>query len=305
MAISEYSDTELPDLLSEWTRHMKARNLAPRTISAYLDSAGAFGDWLESQGQGQDVTGLRQSDVEDYLNSMEERGCKASTRSRDYRHLRQFFRWAVLDDTIEVSPMEKMTPPAVPEQPVPVLSDEQRDALLQAAAGTGFAERRDTALLRFMLSTGARLSEVAGLKLEDLDMRNDLAIVLGKGRRPRGLPFGNRTHEALRRYLKVRRSHPKADTDALWLGRLGPLKPTGIQQIIERRSRQAGIEPAIHPHQLRHTWAHQYMANDGNETDLMMLAGWSSRTMLDRYGKSAAVQRAQDNSRKLGIDDSY
>jgi site-specific recombinase XerD len=298
-------DNELTELLGEWTRHLRARNLAPRTIDAYLDSGRAFTNWAASAGRSLDVTTLRQSDVEDYLNSMHDRGCKPTTVSRDYRHLRQFFRWAVLDETITVSPMEKMSPPKVPETSVPVVTDEQRAALLKVCEGTDFAARRDTALIRFMFATGVRLGEVAGMTLADVDMRADVATVLGKGRKHRGVAFGNKTHEALRRYLKTRRQHPKADDDALWLGRLGPLKPTGIQQIIERRSKQAGIDPALHPHQLRHTWAHEYMAHEGNESDLMMLAGWNSRTMLDRYGRSAASKRAQDNARKLALDDRY
>jgi site-specific recombinase XerD len=305
MAQMGYSDTDMPELLDEWARHLRARNLAPRTIDAYLDSAKAFTRFLEGAQISADVTKMRQGDIEDYLNFMHDRGCKPTTVSRDYRHLRQFFRWAVIDDTIEVSPMEKMTPPKVPDTSVAVITHEQRDALLKACEGTGFAERRDTALIRFMLATGVRLAEVTGMQLGDLDMKTDIATVLGKGRKYRGVSFGNRTHEALRRYLKARRTHPKADDDGLWLGRLGPLKATGIQQVIERRSKQAGIDPPLHPHQLRHSWAHEYMANDGNETDLMQLAGWTSRTMLDRYGKSAASKRAQENSRKLALDDRY
>jgi len=305
MAVSGYSDNDIPELLGEWTRHMRARNLAPRTIEAYLDSAQAFTRWLADTGREQDVTQLGQGDIEDYLNSMHDRGCKPSTVSRDYRHLRQFFRWAVMDETLTESPMAKMTPPKVPDTTVPVITDDQRTALLKACEGTDFAARRDYALIRFMLATGVRLAEVAGLTLAELDMKTDIATVLGKGRKYRGVPFGNRTHEALRRYLKARRLHPKADADALWLGRLGPLKATGIQQIIERRSKQAGIDPPLHPHQLRHTFAHDYMANDGLESDLMLLAGWNSRTMLDRYGRSAAAKRAQQNAQKLALDDRY
>jgi integrase len=72
--------------------------------------------------------------------------------------------------------------------------------------------------------------------------------------------------------------------------------------MMERRGIQAGI-PGLHPHQLRHTFAHEYLAEGGNEGDLMMLAGWKSRQMLGRYGASAAAQRARDAYHRLGVGD--
>ncbi len=297
--------TKIEDLLPEWERSLRARNRAPRTIESYLDSAQSFRKWRTDQRKGTDVTAISQADVEEYLAQGFDRGLSANTVGRDYRHLRQFFRWCVDDETITDSPMEKMSPPKVPEQPVPVLDEDQQKALVAACAGSDFASRRDLALVRFMLSTGVRLGEVTGMAVGDVDLDADVAGVLGKGRKRRGVPFGQKTHDALRKYLRTRSQHPKADADALWLGRLGPLTKSGIQQVIERRSIQAGMDPAVHPHQLRHTWAHEHMAHGGNETDLMMLAGWTSRLMVERYGKSAAVERAHANRKRLAVDDRF
>ncbi len=140
--------------------------------------------------------------------------------------------------------MARMKPPAVPEQPVPVLSTEQLRALLKASEGKGFTERRDTAILRLFIDTGMRLGELTGLSLPDLDLDVDnVALVTGKGRRMRACPFGARTAQALDRYLRVRVRHPRSAEAALWLGARGkgPMSSSGLAQVLKRRSRDAGI----------------------------------------------------------------
>jgi integrase len=114
----------------------------------------------------------------------------------------------------------------------------------------------------------------------------DVALVLGKGRRERALPFGHTTAVALDRYPRVRARHKDAALPWLWLGLKGRLTAWGLVQMLRRRSRQAGL-PDLHPRQFRHTSAHQWLAQGGGETDLMRLAGWKSRAMLQRYGASA------------------
>jgi site-specific recombinase XerD len=89
-----------------------------------------------------------------------------------------------------------------------VLADEQLRALLTACKGNEFTERRDTALIRLLVDTGIRSSELLGLAVTDLDFEQDVALVLGKGGRGRAVPFGNRTGEALRRLWGSRTRSP-------------------------------------------------------------------------------------------------
>jgi site-specific recombinase XerD len=212
-----------------------------------------------------------------------------------FRALQQFFNWLVDEEEIAVSPMAKLRPPKIPEQLTPVLDDAAIKALLKVCAGKGFADFRDTAIVRLFLDTGMRLDELATLRVEDVDLDyGNTAAVLGKGRRPRICPFGAKTAQALDRYLRQRARQKRADLPKLWLGvnGRGAMTDNGVAQVVRKRA-QAGIQ-GLHPHMFRHTFAYEWRMAGCDDDSLMRLVGWRSRQMLHRYGASAADARARE-----------
>ena len=187
-------------LVRSFERHLRAENRSERTVENYLESLHQAEVFLRSRGRR--LEEATKVDLEDFLADLLARR-SASTAATRYKVLRILYRWLEEEEDVP-SPMAKMKPPIVPEQPVPVIPDDGLRRLLKVCEGKGFEARRDTVLIMLLLDTGARRGELVGLKLTDVDLDLDVLLVLGKGRRERALPFGHKAALALDRYLRVR-----------------------------------------------------------------------------------------------------
>lgn len=225
-----------------------------------------------------------------------------ATRRILYSNLRPFFSWWVKEEGGD-HPFDRADSPTTDKDaPVPLVPlDDMRAVFATCVDRRDFTDCRDLAILRVLLDTGARRGELINIRLTDWDRRNDLLLLDGKSG-PRTVPLSTSTGEALARYVRRRAEHRYADLPGLWLGPKGALGDSGIAQMLNRRCDLAGV-PHINPHRFRHTWAHMFRAEGGAEGDLMYLAGWSSTEMAHRYGRSAAMERAQDAARRIHVGD--
>jgi site-specific recombinase XerD len=276
-----------------WTMHLRSEGRAERTISTYLRALDRLDGFLAERGMPRELRSIRREHLEAFIVDLQARGNQPATVSILFRALRPFWRWLVDEDEIERSPMEKMRTPSVPINPPAVLKDADVARLLAGCSGTDFIARRDLAMLSLMLDTGMRRGELAGLRVSDLNLGQQMAFIeatTSKSRRGRAVAYGSTTAKAVMRYLRHPRA-PHRQDEILWRARTGqPLTGNEIYHTLRRRAAQAGLK--VHPHQLRHTWASTMLGSGHSEGDVMVLGGWADRSMLNRYGASAAADRA-------------
>ncbi|MEH1013065.1 tyrosine-type recombinase/integrase [Micromonospora sp. CPCC 206060] len=307
------SSPEISDLAASFRRHLRAAGKAERTQILYGQSIRFFCDWLTAQGRPATLDQLNRHSISAWLADLAERVDIETVRTR-LRGMRRFCRWLVTEGELDKAPTEGVEMPAKTEKPVRVLNDDELGRLIKACtvprgrAGTFdrriFDGRRDEVMVRLLADCGLRVSELVGLTLADgVDLDQELVYVVGKGNRPRVVPFGARTGQAIDRYLRIRSAHPYAKrSDRLLLGERGPMSADGVRWRLEVLSEQTGITD-LHPHAFRHTFAHRWLSEGGQERDLMQLAGWRSDAMLSVYARSTAVERARASHRRMGLGD--
>ena len=294
----------LAEAMDRWARSLRAAGRSPKTITTYLDAARKLAELV---GPERRLDRITRDDLEALLEALADRGWKPASRSVVYRSLRSFWAFVVGHDElpIERDPMAGMAAPTVPETTIVFVSDDELRRILTTCRPErrgSFRDRRDEALIRLLASTGARLSEIADLRLEDVGPVTDWPVVTvtGKGRRRRDLPLDAETVAVLGQYLEAERPrHASARaTDRVWLGRAGPMTPGGIGQMLAERGHQAGIARRVHPHELRHRFIAVALGAGLAEGDVMALSGHRSRSMLDRYGRYTRAVRAHDAFRR-------
>ena len=215
--------------------------------------------------------------------------------------VRRFAAWLADEGEIAADPFLGLRSPKLDVKVVEPLTDDQLRALHRRLPATrpgatppvALRHRRDEAIVRLMLETGARAGEVVAMTLDDLDLRrrHRRRSAAARAARAASSRSARTPREPLDRYLRLRRHHRLGATSpALWLGDRGKqFSYDALHKTLGERAAAAGIT-GFHPHRMRHTAAHRWLAAGGSETGLMAVAGWARPDMLLRYTRAQAVR---------------
>jgi site-specific recombinase XerD len=295
---SAVETSQLLNLVEDWLADCQIRQHSQRTIELRRMLAGRLFWFLKEQG----ATQCGRAEIRRffaYLSNGHKDGggrwgksenryakpLRPETISTYFHHLRTFFNWLVGEEYLQVSPMDKIAPPISRPDQVQPFSAPQVQSLLNAAGRTKYP-RRDEAIVRFLLDTGVRVSELCQLKMEDLDLIAGQAFVLGKGNKKRMVCFGRKTARVLRAYL---RDDERMPDQHVFLSERGtkagePFLRGGILQLIERLGKKANIQGVrCSPHTFRHTFAIEFLRNGGNVFTLKQILGHTGLQVTNRY----------------------
>lgn len=296
-----YREPTLDDLREEFLARAHAKNLAPRTIEWYERHTASFRDWCTALGIIA-AAELRSSDLDDYLVTLHAGGAAPHTVHGAGQVVKSVARFGFRKGYFAEEISRDFTLPKVPEIIIATFSDDQLRALFEAVDQRRWTGIRDRAILILLLDTLARVSEITGLNLEDVDLEVRCIRVMGKGRRERELPLGQVAAQALRRYVRTVADHDTGDP--FFISRTGGrMTREGVASAMRTYARRASIRGVrSSPHTLRHTGAKRFILSGGDVFTLQKLLGHRSLAMVRRYVELAAADVRHQHDRHSPAD---
>lgn len=279
----------MTDPLGMFLRYLEVeKDASPHTLRGYRSDLDQFRRYLADTG----VDRLEDVDarvVRGWLARLHARGLDPGSVARKLAAVRSWFRFLVRRGQLPRSPAADIRGPRLPRKLVSFLPVDETAALLDDPA----LRARDAAILELLYATGLRVSELAGLDVDDVDRVQRTVRVLGKGRRERMVPFGARAARALDAYLGLRGG---AEGPLFLSGRGRRLGVRSLHDIVRRHARRAGISRRVSPHTLRHTFA-THLLDAGADLRLIQdLLGHRRLATTQRYTHvgSAQLMRVYD-----------
>ena len=274
--------TPLATLEDEYILHHGALGHSPKTVSHYKDTFRSFRLFLEAKGHEETTEALTTAVMNEFaiwLRETPTRGFRGSTKRTEagihgtMTDMRAFIRWLHEEEHIDRLP--KVPVNKLPQVFFPILSDEELDRVFSCKQLSPSTEIgvRNRALIAFMLDTGVRRSEVANLELDQLDLREGQARIVGKGRKERYVFFSPATADLLKRWMDIRGKEP---------GSLFWLTFEGLKMLFSRIRKEAELE-VFHPHQLRHTTATNLLNGGADTHSVRRMLGHSSVITTEKY----------------------
>ncbi len=254
------------------------------------------------------ICGADADRIRPFLSRLSEENYSAATMARKIATLRSFYKWAERRGLSGSNPMTLIRTPRQSKRLPKAITVEQVERLLAAPGDADVLGRRDRAMLETLYSTGIRVSELVGLNLIDLDVPGEALRIRGKGKKERLVPLGTHALSAIRRYID------SVDADAkfaaCWAGPLrntaplfvnkhgGRLSSRSVRRKLDKYLREAGLDPSISPHTLRHSFATHLLDNGADLRSVQELLGHQSLSTTQVYTHltTQRLQRAYDDA---------
>lgn len=268
------------------------RNYSENTIAAYKNDLTQFMRYLHGeQGTVTNWHEVTSDTVRDYVRYMKEQPYASSSVARKVAALKSFFQFLTGRDVVEINPARKVDSPKVRKRLPHTLAAEDVETLLAAPMGQKSPKNlRDTALLNLLYATGMRVTEVVSLRVQDVDLDQEVLYCPGKDGQVRVLPFNGETKQILAAYLESGRPHliKNEDEDALFLNHRGKqLTRQGLWLIIKAYARKASLSGEVTPHTLRHSFAAHKLESGADLQRVQQLLGHANISTTQIYTQIA------------------
>lgn len=265
--------------LERFLRYLEIeRGASPHTLRAYRKDLELFFGSASAEAGSFDT-----GDVRGFVASELTRGMSKTTACRRLASLRSFFRYLHREGYLKANPAKLVASPRRPEMLPRFLSVDEVFALVEKPEGVGFQAARDRAVLELAYSSGLRVSELAGLDVEDVKLQEGLVRARGKGGKERVVPVGRKAVEAIRAY-KVERTLRRSAEPALFLNVRGKrLSQRSIGRLVRKYSWMLALSGKVTPHTLRHTFATHLLHGGADLRVIQELLGHSSLSTTQKY----------------------
>lgn len=287
---------ELERGAADYCSHLgEVRLLSPNTVRGYREDFEAFVSWARREGVA--PLSLTNRELRAYLSELSRAGYSVRTISRRLSALRGLYRWMLREGRCPSAAVAAVTSPKLSKTLPRTMSDADVRALLETCAGSDPVDLRDRAFLELLYATGARISEVAGLSVSDVDSASAQVRLFGKGSKERVVPLYESALDCVALYLERGRPHLVRDgcnTDALFLSTRGnAMSADALRTRFERRVAEAGLDPSLTPHAMRHTFATELLGGGADLRSVQELLGHESLATTQIY-THLSVDRLKD-----------
>ena len=284
----------MKDLLADFRTFLDVeRNLSDHTRTAYLTDIEEFNAFLQSQENStahKAILDAQMETIRGYLAFLYGRKLKKVSINRKISSLRAFYRYLLRKGMIKNNPAQGLQGPKMEKYMPTFLSVDEAFAVLNASKDNNSASGlRDQAMLELFYSSGLRLSELAGLDTDDVNLNAALVKVRGKGKKERMVPVGGPALEAIKRYLSATENMRKAfsvnlSSGALFLNVRGKrITARSIARMVDAATVRSGIGRKISPHALRHSFATHLLEAGADLRSIQEMLGHESLSTTQKY----------------------